>query len=281
MNKAVRIFSSLISVSFIRIFIVSGLISGFAFADDAAIQKGITEASLLYTQRSAVDSKPIDEMLTKLATLEGKAENADLNYRVLILEARALYWKGGHTSATEDKISIHALGQSKADQAKQLNSTYADGYYYAGTNLARWAEAKGVFASLSRKNELMQYMNNAMSRTTMPDTNGDSQPGDSIDGDGPYRVLGRIYFALPAIFGGSHTESVKALSKAYNDAKNVALNGVYYAETLYAGNSTEKSQAKQILDDLLLKDPTTYNSVRGPETLEEFELARKLRAKMN
>ena len=41
-----------------------------------------------------------------------------------------------------------------------------------------------------------------------------------------------------------------------------------------------KAKAKQILDDLLAKDPSTLNPDRVPETAEEFRDARKLRAEL-
>ena len=74
---------------------------------------------------------------------------------------------------------------------------------------------------------------------------------------------------------------MKYLSKAVADYKNVALNVVYYAETLNSGSADEKTQAKALLDELLSKDPKTYNPSRVPETIDEFALARQLRGQMN
>ncbi len=247
-----------------------------AVSADAQVQSGLEAAKTLFSQRSAENPKPIEEMLERLSQLEGKADDSDLNFDILIMESRGLYWKGMHAKSNDDRSAIHALGQAKADEARKINDGYAEGYYYAGIHLARWGEAQGVITSIRRKGELMQYMVDAMNHMTR-----DDQPGETLDGAGPNRVYGRLYFKLPSVFGGSHSESVKYLSKAVSMAKNLPLNIVYYAETLKSGNASEKALAKQLLDEMLSKNPTTYNPHRIPENMEEFEMARKLRAELN
>jgi hypothetical protein len=254
-------------------FILSSLAFALpAFATDEEVTAGLQEAQTLYQQRSATQLDSINKAIQILEGLEGKAEDTDLAYDVLILESRAYYWKGNHTSDLDQKMELHLKGQAKADEAKGLDDSYAEGYYYAGLNLGRWGEAKGVLASLGRKNELIAYMNQTISHPTRQ-----GQLGKTLDGYGASRVLGRLYFKLPTLFGGSYKESVKHLKEAYTQAKDLALNVVYYAETLSTGSSSEKALANQILDELLAQNRSTYNPNRTPETIEEFELAEKLK----
>ena len=259
-------------LSLVAVAVSNGAFARGAFASDESVKKGLEEATASFARRSSVDPRPIDQALSVLQSVEGQADDSDLNYDVLILESRAYYWKGVHVVSNDDKMKIHDLGVKAAERARSSNGDYAEAYYYAGINLARWGEAKGVLASLSRKGELENYMNQSMSHATR-----DEQPGKSIDGNGADRVLGRMYFKLPGIFGGSHDKSVFHLKRAMAAAKNVALNVVYYAETLSSGNGQEKALAKQILDELLASDPQSLNANRIPETLDEFQLARKLR----
>lgn len=245
-----------------------------SFADDGAGQTPearFEKAHQLFAQRSATDPAPIDQALKDLAALEHDPQDSDTKYKVLILESRAFYWKGQHVTSNDEKMDLFAQGQQKADDAVTLNERYAEGYYYAGINLARWGEAKGIIQSLFKKDQLIKYMNQAIDRSTM-----DGQDGESIDGFGPHRVFGRMYQKLPSLFGGSHSESVKHLDKAYNGARNVALNVVYFAETLNAGNQGEKAQARKILDELLTHTPEEFND-RIPESKDEFAMAQKLR----
>jgi hypothetical protein len=256
--------------------ILSLPLSSSSFANEAFAEKNYEDAVSLFAQRSATDPNPIEEVLSVLGKLENKSDDADVNYDVYVLKARALYWKGTHAATDKEKMAIHELGQNAAEAAKKMNDGYADAYYYAGINLARWGEANGVVQSLFKKDQLMKYMNDAMDRPAR-----DGQAGESVDGYGPDRTLGRIYFKLPAIFGGSHSKSVNYLKKAVEDQTYpVALNVVYYAETLMAGSTTEKALAKQILDELIAQDPATVNPDRVPENLDELELAKQLRAKI-
>lgn len=251
-------------------------LSGISFASEAFAEKSYDDAMVAFSHRSPANPALTEEALAILGSLENKSEDADVNYDVYILKSRVLYWKGTHAATDKEKMAIHDLGQASAEAAMKINDGYADAYYYAGINLARWGEANGVIASLFKKDQLMRYMNDAMNRPTR-----DGQAGESVDGYGPDRTLGRVYFKLPALFGGSHAQSVNYFKKTLEDkAYPVALNVVYYAETLADGSTSEKALAKQILDELVSQDPATYNPARVAENLEEFEMAKQLRAKI-
>lgn len=249
----------------------------FCFADDDEIEKSLLEAQRLYHQRASqnVNPNPIDQEMTLLESLEGKAEDDDVNYKVLIAESSALYWQGTHSS-TDEKLKLHSRGLEKAKAAIQLNDLYADGYYFAAIHLARWAEVIGVLGSFSKKGELEGYIHHVQTKMTI-----DLTPGEEMDGWGINRVLGMIQFKVPPVLGGSHKDSLKYLKEAYEKAPEFALNAVYYAEALMVGSPNEKKEAKRILEKLLQEDPNHYNPNRIPETLEEFELARGLRKSMD
>jgi tetratricopeptide (TPR) repeat protein len=241
------------------------------------VQVKLNEANVHYSKRLSFHSKQneVDRAIQILESIEGKAEDTNLNYEILILESRAYYWNGNHASEKDEKLHAYSKGEEKAKRAQALDDTYAEAYYYAGINLASWGETKGIFALLGRKNELMTYLHEAMSRRTL-----EGKLGSSIDGYGPNRLLGRVYFWLPSFFGGSFQESIQYLKVAYQQAQNFPLNSIYYAEVLSSGSEEEKEIAKQLLDELLAQDPISYYPSRAPENLEEFELARKVRSKL-
>lgn len=244
-------------------------------ADDNSVQRGIEEAKKLYELRSADNPEPIEKILASLKELENQADDPELNLEVFLLESQALYWKGRHAQTKNDRLAIHTLGLEKAKAAQQVNASYAETYYYSGIHLSRWCEAKGAFASMSRKKELEGYLFDSIKYKTRT-----NEPGETLDGYGPDRAIGRIYHRVPAILGGSHTKAVEYLSRAVQMAKKYATNTVYFSDTLWAGNDAEKEQAKALLDELLGNDPKTYNPSRTPETLEEFEEGKALRKSM-
>jgi hypothetical protein len=249
---------------------VLALVSQSAFADDASARQSLENAKKLYAQRSATSMKAVDDSLAALATAEGQAQDKELKFDILILESRALYFKGTHADGDNAKKDLHSRGQAKADAAEALTSDYAESAYYAGINLARWGEANGIISSVSQVPTLKKYMAKSMDRTTR-----DDKAGETVDGFGAHRVLGRMYKKLPGLLGGSHSESVKELDKAVKGDPTTALNVVYLADSLMKdGNDAEQAEGRRLLTDLLAKDPSKLNADRAVEAAEEFAAGR-------
>jgi len=250
------------------------LIAPVAKADDATARDLFAKAKSLFDKRGEKLQNSIDATTT-LEQAEGQAVSSDLKYDIFVLEARALYWQGCHTDGDDNKKVIHLKAKDKADAAVAIDDSYSEGHYYAGINLARWAEANGIVSSISHKGELVAYMNKASDITR---TTRDGQDGATVDGNGPDRVLGRMYQKLPGILGGDHNLSVTYLRTAVAKASGHAINLVYLADSLYKGNSTEKAEGKQMMETLVTKDPAAYGQAddRVPETIDEFQWARDL-----
>lgn len=254
-------------------FVTAVLLAAFAtpaLASDP-MQALLDQATALYAERA--NPAQLDKALELLAEVEAKATDPLVKFDALILDSRALYWKGQHATSNDDKKTIHLAGVQRAEAARLIDANLAEAPYYAGANLGRWAEANGILESLGRKDELIKLMETAIagvSRTGLP--------GATVDGYGPNRVLGRVYFKLPKIFGGSLAKAVKYQREAAEKAGDFAINPYYLAESLGTGNDAQQAEALQILDTLLTNDPNAFGPTdRRPETLEEFELARKLK----
>lgn len=241
-----------------------------ARADDKAAEAKLAEAAVLFQSRT--DAAKVTQALALVQAGITEAATDEVKYDLLILQCRILYWKGMHTTGDANKILVHDEGVKKGTEAKALFPDFAESYYWTAAHLGRWAEAKGIIASLSKKKEIMTTLEAIFELNTKA---GD--PGDKFEGNGADRILGRLYFKLPGFAGGSLATSIKHLDAAYAAAPEVSLNVVFYAESLASGNATQKAKAKQILDDMLAKDPNTLNPNRIPETNEEFKDARKLR----
>jgi hypothetical protein len=254
--------------------VLTVLFAGFtARADDKSADAKLQQAIALYKQRT--DPAKVTEALALCQAAKGEATDQDLKYEILTLHARVLYWKGMHTTGDANKILIHQEGVDRSQEARTLVPDYAEAFYWGAAHMGRWAEAKGIIASLSKKQEIMDTLEAIFELNTKA---GDA--GETWEGYGADRILGRLYFKLPSFAGGNLATSLKHLEQAYTKGPQIALNTVFYAESLASGTSAQKAKAKQILDDLLAKDPNTLNPDRIPETLEEFKDARKLRAEL-
>lgn len=250
-----------------------------ARADDKVAEANLVQATQLYAQRT--DAAKVEQGLRLLKAAETEATTNELKYDVCVLTSKFLYWKGMHTAGDNNKMVIHNEGVNKANQARTLLPAFADANYWSAANLGRWAEAKGVIASLSKKQEIMDTLNSIFTKTVKPGK-PDQVPaqGKTYEGYGADRILGRLYFKLPGFAGGSLAKSLTHGDRSYAGAPTVAINTNFYAESLASGNATQKATAKRILDELLAKDPNTLNPDRLPETIEEFADARKLRAQL-
>ncbi len=247
----------------------------FAQADDAVARDLYGKALEKYRLHRADSLQISKEILETLTQAEAQVRNVELKYDILVLASRTLYWQGQHTDGDDNKKVIHLKGLEKGKQAIAVTDEFSEGFFFAGINLARWAEANGIVASISRKGELIEFMEQAsdLSRTTR-----DGSKGESVDGNGPDRVLGRMYEKLPGILGGDHDLAVRLLRKAVAESKWNALNVLYLADSLLKGNNAEKAEGKTVLNNLIANDVNAFGAHydRLPETIEEFALARGL-----
>lgn len=239
-------------------------------ADDAGAKTKLDKALSLYAQRG--EAGKIDEAVAVLKDADKDATSAGLKYDLLVLYSRALYYKGTHTKGDKEKVQIHDLAYKVAESARTEGPDYAEALYWSAANLGRWAEANGVVSSLSKKKEIMATLEQIFELKTKG-----GQPGETYEGYGANRILGRLYFKLPGWAGGSTEKALKNLEITATKAPNFAINVWYYAETL---STKDKGKAKDLLRDLLTKDPKTLNADRVPETIEDFVEAKRILAEL-
>ena len=244
-----------------------------ARADDEIARTKLVEATEIYKGRA--DPAKVTEALALVQAGLAASPSQEAWYDLTMLRCRILYWQGMLTVGDAKKIVIHNDGNKQANAAIAAFPNHADAYYWSAAHLGRWAEANGIVSSLGKKNEIMATLGKIANLKTKA---GD--PGKTFEGYGADRILGRLYFKLPGFAGGSLATSLKHLDVAYTNAPNLALNTVFYAESLASGTAAQKTKAKQILDALLALDPAALNLDRVPETAEEFKDARKLRTQL-
>ncbi len=149
------------------------------------------------------------------------------SYRELLQASRFHYMQGQEAHSTETKIEYYQEGLSLALQAKAMNNDPADAYYYAALNMYALCEYQGILFAILKKAEILEHLNQAIQRRTV-----DRTPGKSLEEYGPYRLLGRIYYKLPHILGGSRSKSIEYLSEAIRWAPNNPTNREYYRDAL-------------------------------------------------
>lgn len=238
-----------------------------AASGDSVNQGKFEEAKTLYAQRA--NAGKIEQAIGLLDEAEAGTADTDLQYDVLILNARAVYWLGAHAEGEENKRVFFERSYKKAAAAKELFPNFSEGPYFYGLALSRWMEQVPEWRAYLRLDELTENLISAANKKTRA-----GKFGGFIDGLGPYRILGKIDMAQSRRAAG-----LKKLGDAYAHAKDYVLNAVFYAEALDGQGDRERACA--VLKELLANDPRTLNPERIAETVEEWPEALELHGKMS
>jgi hypothetical protein len=174
--------------------------------------------------------------------------------------ARARYWLGGHAAEAERKALLES-GIQAARVASQLEPSRPEGHFWMAANMGALAESHGMRQGLKYRGDIKQALLMVLKLDPA------FQQG-SAD-----RALGRWYFKVPGLFGGSKRRSEQHLRRSLTYNSNSTASRYFLAETLKeTGRRAEaRSELQKVLDAPL--DPEWT-----PEDLEFKKKARGLLA---
>jgi hypothetical protein len=145
--------------------------------------------------------------------------------------ARADYWIGGHTTAG-DARAVYEAGMRAARAAIAIHQDQPAGHFWLAANMGALAEAFGIGQGLKYRSQIKQELETVL-RIDPAFQRGSAD-----------RALGRWYFKVPHLFGGSHREAETHLraSLTYDPqstASHFFLAELYLADHRPADASTE------------------------------------------
>ena len=224
-------------------------------------------ASALERARTAYEARADAARSAAAVDAFGAAAAADpASYEARWEGARACYFLGAVTRETADddeRIAIFADGIERAKAAIGLNGDGVEGHFWLGVLLSVWGEARGVLKSLSLVPDIRREMELCLAKDP------------SVEGWGPDRVLGRIYYKLPFFKGGDNKKSREHLERSLAGAPSNALTRLYLAETYKSLG--EKGKAIEQLRAIVTMTPDPRWAPEFPGTRAKAEaLLRKL-----
>ncbi|MHC4938010.1 MAG: TRAP transporter TatT component family protein [Planctomycetota bacterium] len=175
--------------------------------------------------------------------------------------ARASHFLGSKKQSAAEKMKIFQKGIDAAKRAITLDEKSVESHYWLGVCYGKFGAAKGIMNSLG----LVPHVKKEMDRVIELDKN--------YAHGGAYVVLGRMYYKLPGIAGGSNEKSLEFLDKAVGIDKGHLLARLYRAETYLALD--KKPEATKELE-FVISAPTQRD--RGPENADEKRQAKELLA---
>ncbi|MFZ5587578.1 MAG: tetratricopeptide repeat protein [Thermodesulfobacteriota bacterium] len=200
-------------------------------APPAAAADLMTQAAAAYDQRGDLKQAQL------AADLYAQALAADpKNEAAAVRLAQAWFWLGMNAPEGKD-LEPFEKSVNAAKQAVAINPDSLPGHYWLGVAYGVYGKAKGVMKSLSLVDPIKEEMNWVITKDP------------NYEKGGPYRVLGRLYFKLPGLFGGDTGKAIENLKKAVQQGPDRWINHLYLAEVYLKEDMKPEARAllKQIV----------------------------------
>ena len=209
-------------------------------APAVAIAQNGGDPDALYAQRDDLASarKAADIWADRLKT-------NPKDYEAAWKLARARYWLGGHAAATERKALLEA-GIAAGRAAVAIEPTKPEGHFWIAANMGQLAEEHGLRQGLKYRGDIKDEL------LTVLKLDPAFQQG-SAD-----RALGRWYYKVPGLFGGSKTKSEEHLRKSLTYNPESTASHFFLAETLIEQDrkADARAELQRVLDAPLDPDWT-------------------------
>jgi tetratricopeptide (TPR) repeat protein len=172
--------------------------------------------------------------------------------------ARADYWLGGHAADAERRKFLED-GIEAGRKAVAAQPSRPEGHFWIAANMGTLAESFGLRQGLKYRKPVKEELETVL-RLDRAFQQGSAD-----------RALGRWYFKVPGLFGGSHQEAEAHLRASLTYNANSTASRYFLAELLIDGG--RKSEARAELQKLL---DAPLDPDWAPEDQEFKEKARRL-----
>ena len=196
----------------------------------AAAQPGSADA--LYAQRDDLASA------TRAADLWRAALASDPHdFEAAWKLARADYWLGGH-SAERDRRTRLEQGIEAGRRAVEAQPNRPEGHFWIAANMGALAESYGLRAGLKYRKPIKEELETVLQL----------DPGFQ-DGSAD-RALGRWYFKVPGLFGGSNKQAEEHLRRSLTYDPQSTVSHFFLAELLADEHRGDEARAElaRVLD---------------------------------
>jgi tetratricopeptide (TPR) repeat protein len=190
------------------------VLGAFTTAAHVDIEQPPADADALYRARADVESaRRAADMWT------GRLRANPSDFEAAWKLARADYWLGGH-AAQRDRKSYLEAGIAAGRAAVSAQPSRPEGHFWIAANMGALAESFGLRQGLKYRGDIRDEL------MTVLKLDAGFQQG-SAD-----RALGRWYFKVPGLFGGSKKKSEEHLRRSLTYNQNSIASRYFLAETL-------------------------------------------------
>src|SRR5687767_13096843 len=208
--------SSRLTRSCIALFYIS------AVAMSAAAQS----ADALYADRSNITSAAAASALWA-DTLKQDPRDFEAAWKL----ARVAYWLGSHAPEKERRTHLER-GMQAARTAIALEPKRPEGHFWLAANMGTLAESFGLRNGLRYRGAVKDELETVL-KVDPAFMNGSAD-----------RVLGRWYFRVPRLFGGSNKRAEEHLRASLKYDENSTISRFFLAEVLIDENRRQEARAE-------------------------------------
>jgi len=148
------------------------------------------------------------------ARLTANSRDFDSAWKV----ARACYWLGGHVPADEQRQQ-YERGIKAATRAVELEPKKPEGHFWMAADMGAMAEGFGLRAGIRYRGPIKDALETVL------------QIDRSFQEGSADRALGRWYFRVPRLFGGSKDQAVEHLKRSLKYDPQSTASHFFLAET--------------------------------------------------
>jgi tetratricopeptide (TPR) repeat protein len=190
------------------------------------------EADRLYADRTNLDSaRRAADLWSR--QLSADPNNIDAAWKL----SRADYWLGGHATAAEQR-ALYENGIDAGRRAVALDANRPEGHFWMAANMGALAESFGLRQGLKYRKPIKEELETVLRLDPA------FQQG-SAD-----RALGRWYFRVPSLLGGSHKLAEEHLRESLKYNPNSTASHYFLAELYQDDDRKEeaRAEAQKVLD---------------------------------
>jgi tetratricopeptide (TPR) repeat protein len=176
--------------------------------------------------------------------------------------SRADYWLGGRAPEPERRPFLEQ-GIDAGRKAAALAPNRPEGHFWTAANMGALAESYGVRAGLKYRKPIKEELETVL------------RLDPKFEDGSADRALGRWYFKVPSLFGGSHKEAEAHLRASLTYNPNSTASHFFLAELML--DDGRKAEARAELQKVL---DAPVNADWAPEDREFKEKARGILASL-
>jgi tetratricopeptide (TPR) repeat protein len=201
-------------------------------------EAGAQDADALYANRAVLaDAKKA------AAIWQARIDRNAKDFEAAWKRARAGYWIGGHENEQTNRDTAYEQAMAAARVAIAARPNAPEGHFWLAASMGGYAEDHGIRGGLKYRGDIRDSLEKTLALDPA-----------FLQGSAD-RALGRWYFKVPGLFGGSKKKSEEHLRKALTYNPRSIISHIFLAETLEALDRKADAIAELKLVMTLPPDP--------------------------